>query len=156
MEPFEPFGKITGPQEGLRVRVALVGGFVVNVFNRCFLHRAVQAFDLAVGPGVGGLGDALPDALFAAELPTGVAAEVGVLRQVSELNGGVGPQLVYLAGHLGQHPPQEVHGEGLRGLRVQLSEAKARLLVRSRAMTGYCLPSSGRTPAKSTCREPRG
>ena len=96
----------------------------MKAFNRRLLHRAVHAFDLAVGPGVGGLGEALLDAPFVAELPEGVAAEVGVLRQVSKLYAIVGQYFVYLVGYLGQHPTQEVHGEGLRGLRVQFGEGQ--------------------------------
>ena len=59
------------------MRVEFFGGFVMKAFNRRFLHRAVHPFDLAVGPGVGGLGEALLDAPFVAELPERVTAEVG-------------------------------------------------------------------------------
>ena len=55
------------------MRVEFFGGFVMKAFNRRFLHRAVHAFDLAVGPGVGGLGEALPGALFVAELSEATA-----------------------------------------------------------------------------------
>ena len=94
----------------------------MKAFNRGLFDRAVHALDLAVGPRVRGLGKALLDAPLVAELPDGVAAQVGVLGQVSELYTVVSQQFIYLVRNLGQNPSQEFHGHGLGGVRVQLGE----------------------------------
>ena len=66
--------------------VELVRGFVMKALGGRLFDRAVHAFDLAVGPGVGRLGKPLLNAPLVAELPNGMAPHVGMMRQVAELN----------------------------------------------------------------------
>jgi len=90
----------------------------MEALNRGLLHRAIHAFDLAVGPGVSGLGKALLNTLLVAELTDRMAADLGMVGKISKLNPIVGQYLMYLIGNLGQHPAQEIYGDGLGGLRV--------------------------------------
>ena len=100
------------------MRVELVRGFVMKALDGRLFDRAVHAFDLAVGPGVGRLGEALLDAPLVAELPDRMAPHVDMMREISELNPIVSQQFLHLVWNLGQDPSQEFHGNGLRGLRV--------------------------------------
>jgi len=100
----------------------LVRGFVMKALDGRFLDRTVHPFYLAVGPRVRGLGKALLDAPLVAELSDRVAAQVGMLGHVPELQTVVSQQFMYFVWNLGQYPSQECHGHGLGGMRVQLGE----------------------------------
>ena len=88
----EPLGEVVGHQEGGQVRAELGVVVVVEALDGGFLDRVVHAFDLAVGPGVVGLGEAVLDAVASAGEVEHVGAEAGgvagaVLGQVGELDG---------------------------------------------------------------------
>jgi hypothetical protein len=58
---FESFCEVVGVEEGGEVFLELSMGLVMIGANCCFLDRAIHAFDLAVGPRVVGLGEAVID-----------------------------------------------------------------------------------------------
>ena len=59
----EPLGEVVGIQEGSEVFLELlVCGVVISAYGG-FLKGSVHAFDLAVGPGVIGLGETMLDAV---------------------------------------------------------------------------------------------
>ena len=57
----EPFGVVVGQQKGLQVLVELLRGLIVEALNGGLFKRAIHPFDLAIGPGVLGLGEAMID-----------------------------------------------------------------------------------------------
>ncbi len=61
VEGFEAAGEVVGVEEAIEVTAEAVVAVVVIAFDGGFLDGAVDAFDLAVGPGVVGSGEALPD-----------------------------------------------------------------------------------------------
>ena len=96
--------------------VELVRRFIMKALDGRLFDCAVHPFDLAIGPGVGRLGEALLDTPLVAELPDGMAPHVDMMRQVTELNAVVGQQFMHLIRNLGQDPTQESHGNRLGGL----------------------------------------
>lgn len=57
---------VIGQQKGLQVLVELLRRLIVEALDGGLFQRAIHPFDLAVGPGVSGLGQAMLDAIFAA------------------------------------------------------------------------------------------
>ena len=99
------------------MRIKLFGRLVMKAFNRRLFQRAIHPFDLAVGPGVGRLGEALLNGPLLAELAERMATCLRMMGQVAELNTIIGPYFMHLVGNLGQYPAQEVYRDGLGGLR---------------------------------------
>ena len=64
----EPAGMVAGVDERLKVLPELVVAVVVVALDRGVLDRSVHPLDLAVGPGVVLLGQAMLDAIFFADL----------------------------------------------------------------------------------------
>ena len=123
------------------VVVALDGGFP---------DRAVHPFDLAVGPGVVHLDQAVPDAVLGAGDPEGVAEGIIVLLAIGELNAVVGEDGVDAVGQRTGDLAQERGASILPA--VSTSLAKATLLVRSMPTDIRSLPSSVRSSAMLMCR----
>ena len=59
VEGFETAGEVVGVEEAIEVAAEAVVAVVVVALDGGFLDGAVDAFDLAVGPGVVGAGEAL-------------------------------------------------------------------------------------------------
>ena len=89
---------------------------------RGLLSGPVHAFDLAIGPGVGWLGEAVFDAVSVAHAVEKVAPSIDLMRHVSELCSIVRQHLVHFVRERRQHPAQKIGRQYLRGLRVQLGE----------------------------------
>ena len=62
----EPAGEVVGRDEVGEMAAQLVVGFVVVAFDRRFLEGSVHALDLAVGPGMVGLGQPMLDGMLPA------------------------------------------------------------------------------------------
>ena len=94
----------------------LLVAVVVIAADGGFLQRPVHPLDLAVGPRVIGLGEAVLDAVFetdAVELvdPVAGGGAGAMLRHVAELHAVVGQNRVDLVGHGLDHGLQEVSGD---------------------------------------------
>lgn len=64
---FEPAAAVVGVDEVAKVGGRLYMAVVVIALDLCFLDRAVHPFDLAVGPGVLHLGEAMFDPVLVAD-----------------------------------------------------------------------------------------
>ena len=100
---FETLGEVIGREEGVEMRLQLFVAFVVVAFDGCVLERAVHTLDLAVGPRMVGFGEAMLDAMLAAQpvehvSPIDRGRAGAVLRQVAELDGVVGQHNADLVG----------------------------------------------------------
>ena len=73
----------------------------MKAFNRGLFQRAVHPFDLAVGPGMGRLREALLNVPLIAELVERMTTYLGVVGQVTELNIIVGQYFMHPTGNLG-------------------------------------------------------
>ncbi len=94
-------------------------------------NRAVYAFDLAVAPGVAGLGDALLKVVLGAEVVEDVTKSPRLVTQLAELDTVVGQHRVHPVGQLSQSPAQELRASIL--VACGCNSAKATLLMRSMA-----------------------
>ena len=74
-ECFEAFGEVVGIEEGVQVLSELSVMEVVVGADGGLLEGAVHAFDLAVGPRMAGLGQAVVDGVVSAGQLEGVRAE---------------------------------------------------------------------------------
>jgi len=120
------------PEEGSEVFPELLVCSVVISAHGGFLKGAVHAFDLAVGPGVVGLGKPVLDAMLATDLVEAVDAvargpAIAVPRQVGELDAVVGEDRVQVVGDRFDQCFQERDGGWSIGLRVELSEGELRV-----------------------------
>ena len=70
----QALGVVVGQQEGLQVLIEFVGGLVVEALDGGFFAGTVHALNLAVGPRVGGLDEAVRHAVFSADLGKAVQA----------------------------------------------------------------------------------
>ena len=134
--------------------VQLGRGLVIAALHGGLLNRAVHAFDLAVGPGVTGLGEAVLDAVLGADAVEDVPKGPGLVAHVAELDAVVGQHRVRPVRQLGQYR----RGNSAVSILVACgcNSAKATLLVRPMATNEYWRPSPVCTLAKSTCRYPMG
>ena len=111
-------------------------GFVIKAFDRRILDRSVHALDLAVGPGMLGLGEAMVDVGLGAGIFEGVSAE-GLLTcdqlldlrrrpthapGIGEVQTVVGEHGMDFVGNSGDQVQQELSRDGRCGLLVQLGE----------------------------------
>ena len=128
----QPAAVVIGVHEELKVLPELVVAVVVVAFDGGILDGAVHAFDLAVGPGVVGLGKPVLDAMLATDLVEAVDAvargpAIAVPRQVGELDAVVGEDRVQVVGDRFDQCFQERDGGWSIGLRVELSEGELRV-----------------------------
>src|SRR3546814_5241451 len=63
---------------------------VMVALDRCFLDGAVHSFDLAIGPGVLHLGQAMLDAMLVADPVEDMVEGVFVMRHIGELDAIIG------------------------------------------------------------------
>ena len=104
LQGFEASGVIVGVDEIRQVAFELIAAVVVVALDGGFLDRAVHAFDLAVGPGMSDLCQAVFDPILLAthvEHMGHVAGRrpVGVTRRESELDAVVGQDGMDLIGN---------------------------------------------------------
>ena len=90
-EGLESPGEVVGSEEVGQVCFELVVGVVEVSLDGSVLNGSIHAFDLPVGPGMVGLGQAVFDSMNETEPVEGMAAEacgwsLAVLRQVGELD----------------------------------------------------------------------
>ena len=74
-ERLEALGEVVGGNEVPEVASKLVMGFVIEAFDRRILDRPVHAFDLAIGPRMLGLGEAMIDVGFGTGVFEGMGSE---------------------------------------------------------------------------------
>ena len=86
------------------------------------LEGAIQALHLAVGPGMSGLGQAMYDALFAANAVETVPSGQQLLRLGRDLHRIVGQDGVPPVRQLVQHPPQKFGGPDALGAGVEFGK----------------------------------
>jgi hypothetical protein len=138
VEGFPPFGTVVSLQDVVERCLELLVGCIGIAFDRRFLQRPVQAFDLAIGPRRARLGEAR----LAASLRTGIIAglEEGeacrllhgfplVCRvtagcQLGELGAVRRPHRGALVGHGGAERTPEVGGDPARRLRMPLGASQ--------------------------------
>ena len=102
-EPFERLQSvpvIVGIDEVIKVLFQLVMIVVVIPFDRCFLDRAVHAFNLGIGPGVFDFCQPMINALFGTDTVKDVNARMFVVGKVGELDSIVCQDDV---DHIGHH-----------------------------------------------------
>ena len=73
-QPLESFGLVMGQQEGLQVLIEFVRNLVVVALHSRLFAGAVHTLNLAVGPRVGRLGEAVRRAVFSADAGKAVPA----------------------------------------------------------------------------------
>lgn len=125
---------------------------VVIAPDGSLLERSVHPLDLAIGPWMVGLGEAMLDVVLAADAIEHVQPVAGrrtraVLNAVAELDAVVGEDGMYLVGHRPDHRRQE--SAAVFTLATECNWAKAYFDVRSIATKRWSLPSSVRTSAMS-------
>jgi hypothetical protein len=104
------------------VLVELLGGFVMVAQHGGFLERAVHAFDLAIGPRMGRLGQAVFHAVRAANAVKAVPAGKPLVRLQGELYPVVRQYGVGFVRQGLQHAAQELGRQQACGARVQLGK----------------------------------
>lgn len=139
-EGFEPSSQVVGVDEVVEVLTEVLVGFVVEALDGCFLDGSVHAFDLAVGPGMFRLGQAVVEVgLGAGELEGMGAEELSAFLCEPDLRGCgtaiagrgemhsvVGEQGVDFVGHGLDQRVQEVGRNPLGGLLMDLDEGELR------------------------------
>ena len=75
LEGLEALGEVVGCDEVGEMASKLIMGFAVEAFDRRLLDRSVHALDLAVGPGMLGLGKVMVDVGLGAGIFEGVSPE---------------------------------------------------------------------------------
>ncbi len=74
-EGLQPSGKVISADEVGEMLPEVLVGFVVEAFDGCFLDGSVHAFDLSVGPGMFGFGQAVVDVGLGASELEGMGSE---------------------------------------------------------------------------------
>jgi len=151
-ESFEPPPIIIGVDEVVKVGVELPRALVMRACDGGILDRPVQAFHLAIGPGMLDLGAAVLNPVFLAahveqmgDVRGGRA--IRVARRKRELDAVVRQHGVDGVGNRGDQRDQEGGGCALFAWRT--SWTKTNVLVRSIATDRDNLPSVVRTSAMS-------
>jgi hypothetical protein len=89
-EGFEALGEIVGHPEGVEVLFEVLRRLVRAFFDRGFFEGAVYALDLAIGPGVIGVGEAVPHARLLADAVENMRAGILIAFAVGELETVIG------------------------------------------------------------------
>ena len=126
-EGFEPTGEVVSGNEVVEVNSELFPAVIVVALDGGFLDGPVHAFDLSVGPGMVGLGEAVFDSVNMAGAVEGMAAPSGresstVLWQIGELDAVVGQHCVDAIRNRGNHLFQKGCGSAHVGAFDQLHE----------------------------------
>ncbi len=93
-------------------------------FDRRFLDRAVHPLDLAVGPRVLRLGEAMVDEVLVADPVDDMVEGVFVVRLVGELDAVIGQHGVDDVGHGCDQVPQEVSSDHLAGFPMHFDKGE--------------------------------
>jgi hypothetical protein len=104
------------------VRVELSSGLVVIALNGCLFQDAVEALDLALGPGTGGFSQLMLHAEGSADAGK-VMPTWKPLMRLHKLYEVVGQYRMRLVGQLLQHSAEEVGRYHSRGLGLQLGKS---------------------------------
>ena len=137
-EGLESSSEVVGVDEVSEVLTEVQVGFVVEAFDSSFLEGSVHAFDLAVGPGMFQLGQAMIDVSFGAGELEGMGAEEfsafegkldlrGSRRAIAgrgEMHSVVGEYRVDIVGNGLDQRVQEVGRDALSGLLMHLDEGE--------------------------------
>lgn len=123
-QALEAFAVVVGEQKGLQVLVELFSRLVVVALPGGFFWGGVEALDLAIGPGAGGLGEAVLDAVFVAHAVEDMPPGVDLVGHIAKLCPVVGQHFGHLIRDSGQYPAQEVRRRPLRGPRLQPGEGQ--------------------------------
>ena len=151
-EGFEAFGEIVRGDEVLQVCAELLVIVVVVSLHGGFFDGPIHAFDLPVGPGMIGFGEAVIDAVQKTDSVKRVTAEarrgsLAVLGQVGELDAVIGEHYVNSIGMAVIRAWR--NAAAARMSARSTSSTKANFEVRSMATNRYSLPSAVRTSARS-------
>ena len=137
-EGFEFSGEVVGVDEVGEVLAEVLMGFVVEAFDGRFFDGSVHAFDLAVGPGMFRLGQAMIDVGFGAGELEGMGAEEfsalegkldlrssrAAIAGRGEMHSVVGEYRVDLVRHYFDEGLEEVRSNSLSGLLLHLDEGE--------------------------------
>ncbi len=104
----------------------LVVAVVVVAFEGSFFERAVHAFDLAVGPGMVGLSEAVLNVVLGADFIEDVLGGTSGGAPVGKLGAIVGEHGVQFVGDCGDQFAQELSGGAAVGLGLRASEGELR------------------------------
>ncbi len=97
-------------------------GLIMIALDSGFLERAIEAFDLPIGPGVSRLGEAVLDAKLAVDTVETVAAREELMGLPGELDTVVRQDAMHFVGPLLKHPAQKLGGHDSLGLWGQLGK----------------------------------
>ena len=87
--------------------VELLRRLIVEALDGGFFQRAIHPLDLAIGPRVSGLGQAMLDALFTANADKTVPTWQYLRRLFRELYTIIGQHLVHFVRQIVEHAPQK-------------------------------------------------
>lgn len=138
LEGLEPLGEVVGDDEVRQVAAELVVGVVMEAPDGGLFDRAVHPLDLAVGPRMLGLGQAMVDVDDGAGVFEGMCSEgllafdhlpdlgrvPGFAPGIGEVGAVVGQHSVDLVGHGLDQGMQEVRGDAGGGFGMQLGEGE--------------------------------
>ena len=137
-EGLEPSSEVVGVDEVGEVLTEVLVGFVVEALDGRFFEGSIHAFDLAVGPGMFRLGQAMIDVGFGAGELEGMGAEEfsafegrldlrgsrAAIAGRGEMHSVVGEYSVDRIGHELDQCVQEVGRDPLSGLLMHLDEGE--------------------------------
>ncbi len=118
----QALGVVVGQQKGLQVLVELVGGLVVEALDGGFFDGAVHALNLAVGPRVRRLGQAVLHVVFPANAVKAVPTRQELVRLRRELHPIVGEHGMHFVRQLVEHASQKLGRDDAFGARMQLGK----------------------------------
>jgi hypothetical protein len=96
---FESFGEIVGHQEGVEVLFEVLMRLVIEFFDGGFFEGAVHALDLAIRPGMMGVGEAVLDTVLLTHTRQDMLEGIVIPPAIAELNAVVRQDRVDLLGH---------------------------------------------------------
>ena len=98
VERFESFREIIGHQEGMQMLFQVVMGLVVILFHGGLFERPVHPFDLAIGPGMVGLGQPMVNPMLMTHAIKEMVKGVHIACAIRELDAVIGQHRVDLVG----------------------------------------------------------
>jgi hypothetical protein len=101
LESFESLGEIVCHQEGIKVLFKVLMCLIVVFLHGSVFERAVHAFHLAIGPGMVGFGEAVPDAILLTDAVKNMGEGLLIAFAVGELDTVIGEHRVDLVGYGG-------------------------------------------------------
>ena len=140
LEGLQPFGEVVGADEVGEMASELHVRLVVEAFDGRLFDGAVHTLDLAIGPRMPGLGEAVVDTVLGASEFEGVSAEdltplehgvdlgrsPAIAARIGEVRAVVGQDGVDFVGNGFEKGSEEVRGDAPRRLLMQLGEGELR------------------------------